>query len=279
MSPTRNYIGHVPPRDGLVCALCRSSGALTKAHVPPRTAGNRGVLARAQRPFIRDRVRQWDTPRDGGLWFRTICRDCNTLASKYDGAYGDFARAILPHISRYPLYVPKQNRVPPIAVAPGRVARSVLHGMVAMAPSMFVMHPTFIRDLQQDGDNLRLPAGLQLRVATTTDTHVRVASSYSYHAVLSRRLDYVALAEIYFRPFVWLLTSDRSLYPPLADEENWGNATDWIIYSKECYRTDLRDVLKSLPPTRHPSRRGNYDEWMELGGDTSYVLEGTLHDT
>ena len=231
----------------------------------------------AGRPLIADQVRRWESPQDGGLWLRTVCERCNNLASKYDEAYGDFAEALLPHAGRHRLSLPTRNGVPPIAVAPGRVSRSVLHGMIALSPSMHLMHAEFCDSLREDGDDIRLPAGLRLRIAMTTDRHARIASAYHYHRVLGRRQDYEAFAEIYFRPLVWLLTSSGSAFDSsLPDEEGWGDATDWISYSRECWRTDLRDVLDRLPTTRHPSRRSSHDEWVEFAGPTSYVLEGTV---
>ncbi|MGO4601659.1 hypothetical protein [Terrabacter sp. 2YAF2] len=174
--------------------------------------------------------------------------------------------------------MPSANGVPPIAVAPGRVARSVLHAMVALAPSFNVVGRQFVRDLLEDGDDIRLPAGMRLRLALTSDTHVRIASAYHLHRVIGERQDYEAFAEIYFRPFVWLLTGESSTFgQPLPDQERWGDATDWITYSRSAYRTDLRNVLKALPETIHPSRRpGSSDQWIELSGPTSYVLEGRI---
>lgn len=275
VSPTRHYVGEAPPR-GLLCALCRSSTSLTKAHVPPQCAGNKTPTVR-MRPFIANRARQWEPPQDGGLWLRTVCERCNNLASRYDNAYGDFAQALSPHALGHRLSLPTIRGVPPIGVAPGRVARSVLHGMVALSPSMHLVDPEFCDSLLKDADDIRIPAGLRLLVALTNDTHVRIASAYHYHRVLGQRQDYEAFAEIYFRPLVWLLTSSGSASgSSLPDQEEWGDATEWACYGSGVWRTDLRNVLDRLPHTRHPSRRPSHDEWVELAGPNSYVLEGTV---
>jgi hypothetical protein len=249
---------------------------LTKAHIPPKCAGNRSPTVRT-RPFV-DRTRQWESPRDGGLWLRTICQPCNNLASKYDDSYGAFADSLRPHVDQHPLTLITVNGVPPIAVAPGRVARSVLHGMVALAPSFHLVHGQFLRDLLRDGDDIRLPEGMRLRVARTGDDHTRISSAYHLHRVLTQRQDYEAFAEIYFRPLVWLLTGGPSAFgPSLPDQEGWGDATDWIMYSRDCWRSDLRDVLKALPTTVHPSRRGrSSEEWIEFESEVSYLLEGVI---
>jgi len=278
VSPRRNYVGEAPPRSGLLCALCQASTTMSKAHIPPRCANNTGSTVTRGRPYIEDQVRQWESPKEGGLWLKTVCRDCNILASKYDDAYGAFANALLPHISGHPLSLPSSDGVPPVAVAPGRVARSVLHAMVALAPSFNVIDRRFVRQLLEDVDYTRLPAGMRLRLAMTSDTHARIASAYHSHRVIGEPQDYEAFAEIYFRPLVWLLTGESSTFgSSLPDQERWGDATDWIAYSRDAYRTDLRDVLKALPRTVHPSRRrGSADEWIEMSGPTSYVLEGRI---
>jgi hypothetical protein len=131
----RSYVGAVPIA-GIQCHLCRGSTVLTKAHIPPKCAGNTGERVSRMRPYLHDGVMLHDTPKDGGLWLRTICQRCNAIASQFDDAYGDFVRRIdqnsrlaarsfvLP--SRFP-------RIPAVHVAPGRVARSLLHCMVARA--------------------------------------------------------------------------------------------------------------------------------------------------
>lgn len=274
-SSERSYLAKRPPK-GVLCALCRRSSVLTRAHVPPRCAGNRDQVTRV-RSFIRDGVLEYDSPLDGGLWLRTICSECNVLASRYDDAYRDFADALLPHLPRHRLILPTVHGVPPISIAPGRVARSVVHGMVAIAPMLQTLYPDLLDDLRADRENIQLPEGLELRVAVTDDRYCRLASAWHMHRVVSRRQDHEVLAEIYFRPLAWVLTGSRGPSPQLGrrlvDSEGWGDATDWIRYSTSRWRGDLRLLLKSLPPTTHPARMGR-DEWVELSGTGSYLLEG-----
>ena len=271
----RSYLANGPSQ-GILCALCRRSSTLTKAHVPPRCAGNRDQVTRT-RSFIRDRTLQYDSPLEGGLWLKTICSQCNLLASRYDDAYRDFADVVLPHRPQHRLILPTIHGVPPIRVAPGRVARSVMHGMIAIAPMLATLYPDFLDDLQADCENIQLPDGLELRVAVTDDRYCRIASAYHMHRVISQRQDHDVLAEIYFRPLAWVLTGSRSarphLGPRLVDSQRWGDATDWIRYSTSRWRGDLRLLLNSLPVTRHPARTRR-DEWVELSGVGSYLLEG-----
>jgi hypothetical protein len=219
-------------------------------------------------------------PLDGGLWLRTLCQQCNHLASKYDEAYGDLAKQIsrVDRLQSKAVALPASAGVPGVPVAPGRVARSVLLGMVAVAPSFGLVHQRFLDELMGDGD-LRLPSGLQLRVARVQHLQCRVSSAYWMQQILGVRQHYDVFAEICFYPFLWVLhsSSPRSLGPSLVDREGWGDATDWVCYDPTVVRADLRDVLRGLPVTVHPTRRDR-NNWMELLGDEgSYVLEGHIN--
>jgi hypothetical protein len=116
---------------------------------------------------------------------------------------------------------------------------------------------------------------MRLRIALTADAHVHITSAYHSHRVLGVAQDYEAFVEIYFRPLIWLLTGESSsLSSSIPNQQAWGDTTDWIAYSRDAYRTDLRDILEALPLTVHPSRRpGSADEWFDTSGPTSYVLE------
>ena len=232
------------------------------------------------RPFIRDEVMLQDSPKEGGLWLKTICRPCNGLAGKYDDAYGDLAQRVarVGRLGATQFALPVSTRgVPAVSVSPGRVARSLLHGMVALTPSMGLVHANFLDELLRD-DEIRLPSGLQLRVARISHPRCRISSAYWMQQVLGERQNYDVFAEICFYPFIWVLCSPHSpsLGPSLVDREGWGDATDWIRYSRTAVRSDLRDVLDRLPFTVHPTQRDRAD-WIELSSsDHSYVLEGLI---
>jgi hypothetical protein len=219
-------------------------------------------------------------PLEGGLWLRTLCAACNHLASHYDDAYGDLAKGVVRHdrlsaISWLPV---SSSGVPAISVSPGRVARSLMLAMVALAPSMNLVHAEFLDELHRDGDEVRLPAGLQLRVARVRHRECRISSAYSMLRVAGGRQVYDVFAEICFYPFLWALCSPVSatLGPTIVDQEGWGDASDWLKYGRSVERSDLRDVLRRLPVTVHPTRR-NRSEWVEMSAsDASYVLEGAI---
>jgi hypothetical protein len=277
----RNYVGAIP-QQGILCQLCRRSTDLTKAHIPPKCAGNVGSRVTRVRPYIVDNVMRHDSPQEGGLWLRTICEPCNGLASRYDDAYGELANSVsrIDRLNQRGFVLPAgPGRVPAVDVAPGRVARSILHGMVALAPSMHLMHGDFLTGLLNDDSQIYLPPGLQLRVARVVRSQCRIASAYSMLQVLGQRQVYDVFAEIYFPPFIWVLCSapPESLGPSLIEIERWGDATDWIRYSATATRGDLRDVLNQLPTTVHPTQR-NRQQWIELSTpDQTYLLEGLIH--
>jgi hypothetical protein len=277
----RNYVGGLP-QQGILCHLCRGSTDLTKAHIPPKCAGNVGNRVARMRPYIAENVMRHDSPQEGGLWLRTLCNSCNVLASRYDDAYGEFVNRVS-RVSRLRQRGFAQPGfgwdVPAVHVAPGRVARSVLYGMVALAPSMHLMHAEFLAGLRNDEAEIRLPPGLQLRVARVAERTCRIASAYSMLRVLGQRQVYDVFAEVYFPPLIWVLCSKppEILGHSIIDLERWGDATDWIRYSSNATRGDLRDVLNRLPYTVHPIRR-NRDEWIELSSpEQTYLLEGLIH--
>lgn len=280
MVAQRSYVGG-KPQPGILCQLCRRSTDLTKAHIPPQCAGNTGSRVTRMRPLIRGEVMFHDAPKEGGLWLKTICQPCNGLASRYDDAYGDFVDRVsrVGLLNARAVALPGDSYgVPPIHVAPGRVARSLLYGVVALAPSLNLVHGELIDNLVCDAADIRLPPGLQLRVARVVKPACRIASAYSMMQVLGQRQVYDVFAEICFPPLIWALCSPPpdSLGPSLIDLEGWGDATDWIRYTPEATRCDLRDVLDRLPVTLHPTRR-NRHEWVELSSpDHSYLLDGLV---
>lgn len=280
MASRRNYL--VPaPKAGILCHLCQRSTDLTRAHVPPQCAGNAGSRVTRMRPYIREGVLRHDTPQEGGLWLRTLCRACNGLAGQYDDAYGDLAKQVTrsDRLHARPFALPNHaGSVPAVYVAPGRVARSLLHGVVALAPSLRLVQHELVGQLLRDEADLRLPPGLQLRVARVSRPVCRISSAYSMMQVLGVRQVYDVFAEICFPPFIWALCAPApaSLGGSLVDRERWGDATEWIRYSPAAVRSDLRDVLDRLPTTVHPAHRDR-DQWIELSSpESSYLLEGLV---
>jgi hypothetical protein len=152
--------------------------------------------------------------------------------------------------------------------------------MVALAPSLHLVHAEFVESFVVDEAEVQLPLGFQLRVARVGGRACRISSAYSMMQVLGQRQVYDVFAEVCFPPLVWVLCSSspppQSLGPSLVDRERWGDATDWIGYSRTASRSDLRDVSDRLPVTVHPTQRDRLN-WIEMSSpDQSHLLEGLI---
>lgn len=144
------------------CGVCGHHGKLSKTHVPPQAAGNTKAVERADMMNGPAGVTSggW---RIGGMWVRGLCVDCNSFAgARYDQAYADFAhglRSWLETGTRFAMPGPQTVRL-----APGRVSRSVLSGMLGISPHTRVLHPTLAAQMDAGGP-VKLPGGMALRVA------------------------------------------------------------------------------------------------------------------
>ncbi|MEU9247927.1 hypothetical protein [Streptomyces sp. NPDC048385] len=220
---------------------------MTKAHVPPQAAGNKGdVISTTVR--VIDRERTNGRPKTGGMWLRGLCRDCNGLAgAHYDRAYGDFAVRLMTYASaRSHLFLPVPDPSPPVSVAPGRVARSVLIGMFATTPHLREMFPGLARDLRELRPHITMPDGATLRMALYPSRSTRLASMSYGMRVLTRRQHYNVFSEIYFRPLAWTLSpsDDRLDDSELGESaiKMWPVVDQWLQYGDDVTALDLRDL-------------------------------------
>lgn len=236
------------------CGLCGEVREMTKAHVPPQVAGNRDKV-RSATVRVHNNVRSAGRLAAGGMWMRGLCGDCNSLAGlNYDTAYGAFAKALdIYQRSRSHLHLPAAP-APPVRVAPGRVARSILIGMFATTPQLRVTFPGLAADLCERRDHITLPDGASLRMALYPLRWTRLASMFSNYHVLGRRLYYNVFSEVYFRPLAWaLIPSDRG-HPEHMGESvfdclGWATVDEWLQYGDDVAAVDLRDLCRRGVPT------------------------------
>ncbi|MGA5128086.1 hypothetical protein ACPCAG_32885 [Streptomyces pseudogriseolus] len=222
-------------------------------------------------------------PRTGGMWLRGLCRDCNSLAGEnYDAAYGDFTARISAYFSaRTRLRLPAAESAPPVSVAPGRVARSVLIGMFATTPHLRTMFPSLACDLQHRRPHIAMPDGATLRMALYPSRSTRLASMAYGLRILTRRQHYHVFSEIYFRPLAWVLSpnEDRLVVAELGESavSSWPVVDQWLQYGDDVTALDLRDLCRrGIPTVGHPLREG-HDEWVEtFQNDTAAFLEGNI---
>ncbi|MEV5480038.1 MULTISPECIES: hypothetical protein [Streptomyces] len=265
-----------------ICGLCGEYRTMTRAHVPPRAAGNTGDVTCAT-VRVHNKQRTTGRPRTGGMWLRGLCQDCNNLAGKnYDAAYGDFAARLAVYFgARRHLFLPAPKPAPPVSVAPGRVARSVLIGMFATTPHLRKMFPGLARDLQYQHPHISMPDGATLRMALYPSHSTRLASMSYGMRVISRRQHYNVFSEIYFRPLAWTLSpsDDRLDDAGLGDSVlgTWPVVDQWLQYGDDVTALDLRDLCcRGIPTVGHPLRDGR-GEWVEaFQNDTAAFLEGKI---
>ncbi|QBR04671.1 hypothetical protein D7Y56_01260 (plasmid) [Streptomyces sp. S501] len=217
------------------------------------------------------------------MWLRGLCRDCNSLAGEnYDAAYGDFAGRLAAYFAaRRHLFLPQAEPAPPVSVAPGRVARSVLIGMFATTPHLRKMFPDLAYDLQHRRPHITMPEGATLRMALYRSDGARLASMAYAMRVRTCRQYYSIFSEIYFRPMAWTLSpNDNRLDDAGLGESvlsSWPVVDQWLQYGDDVTSLDLRDLFRrGIPTVGHPLREGR-DEWVEaFQNDTAAFLEGKI---
>lgn len=265
-----------------ICGLCGEYRKMTRAHVPPQAAGNTGDVTSAT-VRVCNSERTTGRPKAGGMWLRGLCRDCNGLAGEnYDAAYGDFAAGLTRYFgARTHLFLPAAEPAPPVWVAPGRVARSVLIGMFATTPHLRTIFPGLAHDLQHRRPHITMPDGATLRMALYRSRSTRLASMAYGMRVLTHRQHYNVFSEIYFRPLAWTLSpnDDRLDGAGLGESavSSWPVVDQWLQYGDDVTALDLRDLCRrGIPTVGHPLREGR-GEWIEtFQNDTAAFLEGNI---
>ncbi|MDX3587632.1 hypothetical protein [Streptomyces europaeiscabiei] len=257
---------------------------MTRAHVPPQTAGNRDKVT-CGTVRVHNQIRSNGRPTAGGMWLRGLCGDCNSLAGlHYDTAYGDFTTALHTYARTSPrLHLPRPDPAPPVRLAPGRVARSILIGMFATTPHLRVMFPGLANDLRERRDHITMPDGATLRMALYPYRGTRLASMFNGIRVLKARQHYDVFSEVYFRPLAWALTPsgrwyDEDMGESVFDNPRWAVVDDWLQYGEDVTAADLRNLCRQgVPLIGHPLLGGDQDEWVQFFSDqVTAIFEGAI---
>lgn len=132
------------------CGLCGETRKMSKAHVPPRAAGNGSYVTSAIVIISRGVLRP-GRHAAGGLWLRGLCAECNSLAgARYDDAYAEFSNRLRSYMQvSLRSYFALPSGAPAVSVAPGLVARSVMFGMFAISPNLRIMFPDLAEQLKK----------------------------------------------------------------------------------------------------------------------------------
>jgi hypothetical protein len=251
------------------CGLCGEFRFPTKAHVPPQAAGNNAKVLRAS-DVMDARARRPGHWREGGMWVRGLCYDCNNLAGRaFDQAYADFAA----QVARLSTPVARSMQVipgePPGAFfAPGLVARCVLFGMFGIYPRLRVIFPELAHDLVHQAEHVRWPDKVTLRVGLTHPLAGNLGlltSGIWMMRVMDERVVHFSFADVVFPPLAWFLVADDS-EPELGPQitQSLADASDWVRYSPERTAVDLRSLTRSFPAVFHPMLAPGRNSWAEL---------------
>lgn len=128
-----------------ICNICKNESpcGLSNDHVPPKGGIN------VEDMFIGNYNNfsyQYDHPKQtiqNGIKFKTICRKCNSMLSKYDRAFNDLT-LYASYIVRCPFVLPKQII---IRTYPTKVIKSVLsHLLAAKLKECDMMTDQIVRD-------------------------------------------------------------------------------------------------------------------------------------
>lgn len=147
------------------CALCGTVTKLTKTHIPPKAAFNKGLGRRAMVDGNNNLV--LDSGKLGGVSPYGHCEECRAATSPWDDEYiawaQSFAAAI---VTSKAVDTRRVLRVAAREARPGRFARAALAGMAVLAEGMRETHPAFVESIRT-GTPLTADTGLRFLVGVT----------------------------------------------------------------------------------------------------------------
>jgi hypothetical protein len=170
------------------------------------------------------------------MWMRGICAECNSFAGgRYDRAYADFSQQLQRWMAlRSRVLVPDSQAV---TVAPRRVSRSILSGMLGISPNIRAFNPTLAAQVKSGGP-VRLPGGMALRAACYMGRSAQLTGPMLTGFTTGPGGFVNTLASVTFRPLSWaLVTTDEG--DPLG-AKGWLDATNWLLYEDDREAMDLR---------------------------------------
>lgn len=265
-------------RKGVVteCGLCGERSKMTRAHVPPQCVGNDHLVGRAYMLTQNNEARMGRST-NGGLYVCGLCPSCNNLGSRYEGAYKELTDILSP-TRRRSLgvdYTAPQVSLPEATIDPGSVARAILIGAFAIAPTLRDRYPDLAAGLVGQRDALVVPAELRLRLGLARGTSARiggmtagffVSGPWALRASDGTPEAVMPFAEVFFPPLAWMVTDHPQT---LLDRMGWGDATPWLS-ALPGHRQELHSTVPTLPYVSHPSH--NYflhDRWIEMHPESS----------
>ena len=262
------------------CGLCGTRAQLTKTHVPPQAAGNTGAV---ERWFLLDAptgTARRSPMRSGGLWFRSLCSSCNSLAGgRWDAGLAGLHAAIGPVWTAERLALPAGYRHSPRScdLCVGAAARSMLVSAFALNPKLRSLHPDVAKSLLSL-DPVPLPDGLRLSIAWAIGRAARVTGSIGGFYIFGPRmrsgrpLGAMCFAQAHFPPLAWrLAVADED---DLVERQGWADVTDWLLRSDE-EAVPLATACPPLPPVSLPRQDPQLGwQWTEMySNEAAFIVE------
>lgn len=173
------------------CRLCGINAPLSREHLPPRSAGNKGQYTAYSLEdwFTRTNLddRGGGRPGQGGVWGYTLCQDCNSRTGRYATEYrGWAARAerLLREMADTPDAIDQSLTTKYLIVKftevdAGAFARQVLSMMCSLSSAwnLAERHPE-LRSIILDAHAGELPAGMRLSMGFFPSSQSRTAGPY-----------------------------------------------------------------------------------------------------
>ena len=180
--PTKPLVGK--------CRLCGEMRRLTKEHIPPASADNRGrLLEHSLEEWFRrtDEEIPGGRLRQGGMWGYTLCARCNNLTgTRYVPEYGRWVASAIHALARASVNVREVDRMAsPVrgelglggqpSPRPGAFVREVLAMMCSLSgPYDLAGRYPVIRRIVLEGASEGLPEGMSLGLSLVLPTQTRL---------------------------------------------------------------------------------------------------------
>lgn len=168
------------------CSLCGRVTKLSKTHVPPKAAGNRGP-ARVAVEVVEDGRSSigLGTPKDGGVWGWWFCQDCNSRTRIWDEEFMRWSIPLVLEMNRGRPRVGSTVFFAGDAADPGALVRELWAWSFAIDPLLRAEHPG-VAEAVRLGTAVAPPEEHRMLLAATSDLRIWVAGQRGGAVVRTR---------------------------------------------------------------------------------------------
>lgn len=212
-------------------------------------------------------------PDQGGVWFRGLCRKCNTAAGQFDTAYAHLADILRPlWLASLNQSSPQDQATPHDPIRPGAVARSIMLGMCATTPIIRFNWPQ-VRQLLSS-KRVQLPDQYRLYLAAAQGRSAWVSGTIAGHysnanTTMNSPAVMMSMSAVFFPPLAWQLVATDGCQP-----ERWADVSSWCEYPPD-REIDLHELVDRVRFDCHPRHKPNGDtNWIDhIQSDVSSIIE------